>query len=356
MTNEKLETLNTQALIGHTDKRGRAWHWRQGLQGEESNHYPGAIPPEDIQRRLFNWTPIEGTIESTYITDEGVVRITDPTRKTVIHPQTQRILAIFMVESKIHEYNQWLVRNMEILTDSGELEISSAGLLKEGAVAFVQAEMPENVDTPEGVSFRPFISAATSLDKSLATTYQRGAQVIVCDNTLAASLRERDALRIKIKHTSGSLDRIQEVRDALQLVRQAADSFAAEVAALCATTVTDKQWAAFLQASFPVPEAVMVSAKVKNKAAITRATNRHDQMTGLWNNDNRVSPWRGTAFGVVQAMNTFTHHLAAVRDTQDMGDRQQVRVERNMLYTVSGTWDKIDQGTYDTLAKVLSAA
>jgi hypothetical protein len=31
-------------LIGFTDKRGHAWHYRPEEQGDEPNHYPGAIP------------------------------------------------------------------------------------------------------------------------------------------------------------------------------------------------------------------------------------------------------------------------------------------------------------------------
>ena len=38
-----------------------------------------------------------------------------------------------------------------------------------------------------GVEFRPFLTATTSLDGSIATTYQTGAQVAVCDNTLSAT-------------------------------------------------------------------------------------------------------------------------------------------------------------------------
>src|SRR6478609_648312 len=56
MSRETMQHLNTQTLIGNTDARGNAWHYRADLQGGESNHYPQAIPVEDVRRRLFNWT------------------------------------------------------------------------------------------------------------------------------------------------------------------------------------------------------------------------------------------------------------------------------------------------------------
>src|SRR5512132_2160902 len=55
MSKETLRHLNTNTLIGNTDQRGTAWHYRAEEQGEESNHYPGPIPVEDVERRLFHW-------------------------------------------------------------------------------------------------------------------------------------------------------------------------------------------------------------------------------------------------------------------------------------------------------------
>jgi len=56
MTRETLDYLNTQTLIGFTDKRGTAWHYRAELQNDEPNHYPAAVPVDDVNRRLFHWT------------------------------------------------------------------------------------------------------------------------------------------------------------------------------------------------------------------------------------------------------------------------------------------------------------
>ena len=55
MSKETLQHLNTNTLIGNTDHRGTAWHYRAEEQGDESNHYPGPIPVEDVERRLFHW-------------------------------------------------------------------------------------------------------------------------------------------------------------------------------------------------------------------------------------------------------------------------------------------------------------
>ena len=48
MTRETLTHLNTNTLIGMTDQRGAAWHYRAEEQGEETNHYLGPIPVDDV--------------------------------------------------------------------------------------------------------------------------------------------------------------------------------------------------------------------------------------------------------------------------------------------------------------------
>ncbi len=55
MSKETLQHLNTNTLIGFTEQRGHAWHYRAEEQGDEPNYYPGAIPLEDVRRRLFGW-------------------------------------------------------------------------------------------------------------------------------------------------------------------------------------------------------------------------------------------------------------------------------------------------------------
>ena len=38
MSQETLAWLNTNVLVGFTDKRGIAWHYRASEQGSEPNH------------------------------------------------------------------------------------------------------------------------------------------------------------------------------------------------------------------------------------------------------------------------------------------------------------------------------
>lgn len=338
MSSETIEYLNNNTLIGFTDKRGRAWHYRAADQGAEPNHYPGAIPVADVKRRLFGWHAVEGQISASWMTEDGAGSVVDPVRKAIVRPDTGMILGVFKDGYTIHQYDAWLVDSVASILDD-ELSIGSAGLLKGGGVAWVQVEVPETITTPEGVAFRPHLLAATSCDGSLSTTFSRSVQVAVCDNTLSAALGEVGQ-RIKVKHSRYSGLKLQDARDALAIVHSTGDDFAAQVAELCAVTVTDRQWTRFLDSLVPVP------APDASQRSKTMAQNKREGFDRLWNHDERVAPWRGTAFGVVQAVNTHAHHEGIVRGMD--------RGERNMLRAVTGGVDVMDRDTVERIMAIVA--
>ena len=348
MSEETASWLNTMTLIGYTDQRGHAWHYRASAQGGESNHYPDAIPVQDVQRRLFGWKVLEGDITSTaaLLSEEGVgsVRITDPDRKAMLRPpgalgpdDSGAILGVFKSGYTGHDYTTWLLEQVADLLDDDELAIGSAGLLKGGALAWVSIEVPETITTPEGVAFRPHLLATTSFDGSLATTYGRKVQLVVCDNTHAVAMAERGQ-QTKVRHSRHSRFRLADAREALALVHIAADEFAVEVAHLTSVAVSDGDWARFLDELFPVPE---VDGRGR-----TLAQNKREGLQRLWDHDTRVAPWRGTVFGAMQAVNTFTHHESTVRGMP--------RSERNMLRAATGATDALDSKVIDTMLRLVA--
>jgi phage/plasmid-like protein (TIGR03299 family) len=334
MSKETSQWLNQNTLIGFTTKRGHAWHYRASDQGAEPNHYPDAIPVADVQRRLFAW---QAQSRPLYVEtpDCGLAEVTG--KQAITCSDTGHVLGIFSAGYTVHQYREWLLDRVSTILDDG-LSIGSAGLLRDRAQAWVSVEVPDNITTPEGVVFRPNLLACTSHDGSLATTYKRVVTNVVCDNTMAAGLGEVGQ-QLKVKHSKYSRLRMTEARDALAIVHTVADDFAAEVRALCEIDVSDRAWSAFLNAHVPMPE--------QNGRAQTMADNERQALTGLWNNDTRVSPWRNTAWGVVQAVNTYTHHVGIVRGA--------CRPERNMVRAVTGGVDSLDQGTMSTLGMVLAA-
>lgn len=347
MSKESREWLSTMTLIGYTAKRGHAWHYRQG----DGNHFEGPVPLEEVESRLFDWVPVDGEISVTF-TDpvSGEIRVIhDEANKAIVNPKLGKVLQYPTVDYRSHEYREWLVHNVGTLLDTStsDLGIASAGLLKGTAVAWVQFEMPEN-RSAAGMEYRPFLAATTSLDGSLATQYLRGSQLVVCDNTLSMALRGAKNL-VKVKHTSQSLGKIGDVRDALQIIAATGDELGEELEQLAGLKVSDAELEAFFDAyGNGVTALVTPDGKPKEGRSLTMARNKRETMQRLYDFDQRVAPWRGTALGVMQMMSTYNHHEGTVRNV--------TRPERNLLNAIDGTTAKSDASVLKTLEQVLQQA
>ena len=335
MSRESLTTLNNDILIGYEDVYGPAWHKDDAYQGAEGNHYPGAIPVEDVYRRLFDWFPIETEITHTALTDSGVVSVIDENAKGIMRSDNFAILGKFTKGYQVHPYKEWLVENVESIL-STKLAIGRAGLLQKGGVAFVQVEMKETI-THSGIDFRPFLTASTSMNGKYATSYITGSTLSVCDNTLDAALRSADK-KFRLKHTKYSLNKVLEAREALEIAEVIGENFTAQLDILLDESVTDQRFEAFADA-FAGKGLTEEDGRAK-----TLALNKRNDLSDLWYNDSRVTPWKNTAFGVVQAVNTFAQHVANVRGA--------TRLERNMERVISGAVHTLDQSTLDLLATV----
>ena len=337
MSQETAAWLNTNVLVGMTDQRGHAWHYRASQQGDEPNHYPGAIPTEDLRRRLFSWHPVSlpvyVRVPATYEDCEGIGEdgqpyrmLARPGRQNIVRSDTYADLGMFRPSYVPHDFGQALVTNVELILDD-DLGVSSAGLLRGGAVAWVEVGVPEKMSTPSGVEYRPNLVATTSLDGSLATTYKRTFTAVVCDNTLACAMSENGA-EYKIRHSSNSGLRLDSAREALQIIIDSASAFEDEVERLCGRSVSEAQFEVVLKT-------VIADPAKNSKAGATRVLRRRAAVASLYNSDDRVVPWKGSALGVLQAFNTHWHHEAGV-------NKSTIRPERNMLAALDGTIEELD--------------
>ncbi len=352
MSGESLGIARAITLVGNTDQRGDAWRYRTSEDGEEPDAYPGPIPVEDVRRRLFSWTAVSRPLavavpaserDGTHCDAGGRPQrwVEVPGRQAICRSDdpSGAVLGVFAQGYAPHQYGEWLVDGVARLVE-GDLGISSAGLARGGAVAWVEVSVPETFATAAGVEFRPNLLATTSFDGSCATTYKRVVTDVLCDNTRVAALAE-PGQAAKVRHTRRSELRRIDAREALALVLTAKEQFTAETDVLTTLTVSDREWAAFLDAHEPLT--ARGGPKVGN--ALKVAQEKRDVLRELYAKDPRVAPWAGTAHGVIQAVNTYRHHVAAVRGGS--------RAERNAMATVDGRFEHLDRTTWRTLAGVL---
>ena len=352
MSKETSEWLNQNVLVGFTSKRGNAWHYRASDQGTETNHYLNAIPVEDVERRLFNWQAQEFDLsysvpcafedaDMDHFDDDGLTykTVSVPDHKLIGRSDTHEVFRVFRSGYTIHQYDEWLLKSVADLLDD-DLSIASAGLLKNGGVAWVSIELPDNIQTPSGFTIRPQLLSTTSHNGSLSTTFKQTATAVVCDNTLSWGLKNNGQV-FRSRHSSKSTLKLGDARKALELVHTGGESIVSEIERLSSIDVTKKQFDLIVNQLSPVP-----TLGDSNQAGVTRAENRQYAVRRLWETDPRVTPWAGTALGVVQAWNTYNHHLKGAETS---------RTERNMMNTVSGKTDKDDDLVMEVIKEVVMA-
>lgn len=349
MSRETIEWLNTNTLIGFTEKRGKAWHYRQG----NDNHYVGGIPVDDVRKRLFDWHAEERpVIVGHNVTDangDPVITVPDeviPGFKAWVHPKTGETLGVHKATRALHQYDEWLLDTTAQVLDD-DLQIGSAGLLQGGRVAWVQVEVPDTIETPEGVKFRPFILARSSMDGSVATTFSRSVTNTVCDNTMAIAATEHGGQRVTFRATGNSDVKLGAAREALGIVYSAADDFALQVAELTSIHFTARDFDRLLEIEFPA-EKPTVAVTAEERRALAhwhKVQQKRTYVRDMYRFDERVAPWTGTAFGAWQAFNTYDQHERKIRSDN--------RVERNQLQVVKGQQDRADA---QVLTKILELA
>jgi phage/plasmid-like protein (TIGR03299 family) len=359
MSQETSQWLNQNVLIGNTEVRGTAWHYRASEQGDEPNHYPRFIPVADVERRLFGFDPVSTPVaflkptgrpanSFSHAADEILVDgvwysvNVDPDHQAIVDPDNNIAFDYPTNDYQIHNYREWLLQNVAKILGA-DLGITSAGLLRRRAQAWVEISIPTTIETPEGVTFRPLLLAWTSLDRSLSTTYARRINETVCDNTLHARIGE-EGETLRYRHSANSLGRIDEARQALAIVTKAADDFSATVKELCEIPVSNQQWGQILEYLVPTKEK-------ETGRSLTIARNKQAKLDNLYQWDPRCAPWKGTKFGVIQTANTFNLHEATVRNTHGGG-----RAERNQLKIISGQVGRVDTYVSEVTDLVLASA
>ena len=344
MSTETSNWLNNNILVGFTEKNGRPWWFHEDRQPEELTVYPGAIPSEDVKRRIFNWEAQERPI---YIGGANGEMLEVDNRKAIVHGNSNRLFQVARNEYQIHQYQEFLFQKVKDILDDGELHVGSAGLLRRGAGAFMTVEPSESLISQCGLELKPRLLAATSHDSKLATTYMMVGTIVVCDNTLAAALAENSP-KYKARHTKKSKIRLEEIRQTLGLeIATSGDELVRFIDSLADTTVSESQWQQILEQLVPIPTNPL------NRVA-ARLENKRNQLNTLWTSDYRCAPWTGSALGVLQAFNTYRLHIAG--EASDKENEPEKRFDRNMTNLISGEALRKDKEILAAIATVTVGA
>jgi hypothetical protein len=84
----------------------------------------------------------------------------------------------------------------------------------------------------------------------------------------------------------------------------------------------------------------------ESKQAVTRVDNQKQELLTLWREDERVSPWRYTAYGALQSVNTHRQHFRSTR-------KGNLIVERTMIDNLKGKLYQLDERASKILTSII---
>lgn len=350
------DQLRNGTLVGAVATEGNPW-WGNG-------HFDGYVPIEEA-RKLLTVEVIERDVVAVDLAEQDALLDRIKTAHASEIPDliemvkvsrgmldTGRFKAIadrtdgyvFQIAGKgwtHHEYVEVLLENVGLLLDAaaGELQVGSVVALDHRQKAVVQVRPNEGI-TVGGDRILPWLAAFSSLDSSWATGYKPVATRIVCDNTAEAAYRERTNAH-RIRHTKNSRFSLAKAREAVGLFFEGTVELEREIEELMNTTVEDRLFNRVLDTLWNVTEDGITDR------AVSRRTNIRREVSALWHDDPRVAPFHGTAWGALQAVNTWGHHFKTVKG----GDR----VGRQAGNLISGETEELDQATIAAINDALSA-
>jgi phage/plasmid-like protein (TIGR03299 family) len=326
-------------------KHGKPW-WSNPQTDNPENHFDGPIPIEAIMK-LFGF---DVNMSRVWVEDkDGTLFLADKFLACV-PDNDQRVFGIHSDSFSVrgHQLREWLVEGPAKVIN-GTVGVSNAGLIDEGAQAWVNISTPEEWKTVQGVDFRPQLLWTTAFDGTIPSTVIENEVLSVCDNTRRMALRSTSALVYRVKHTKNSHFKLDDAKAALHLLEANANAFADEIRVLCECSVTEAQFDAFMSQLVPLPEQkkeLDVNKRDYSTRSATIAANKRQALNELYRLDGRVEPWKGTAFGVLQMVNTYNQHIATQRNAEH-------RALRNMQNVITGKSASADNDALAMLQKVL---
>jgi phage/plasmid-like protein (TIGR03299 family) len=338
MTEERIADLQRDTLVGFTDKRGNAWHYDSLSEDSRRNAFREEVPVERAVEL------VDFPIKKRPLMFRGDTKsnVQIPGQFAWVRWDGGRgdsgasVLGITGKRFVDHPYRTWLI-DLASQIVGPEAQIGSCGLLKGGARAWVSIELPEN-RMAAGMEWRPMLLASAVYDRSSRTIFKLVQTRVVCDNTREAALSENGSA-IYVRHTSGGLLVAGQAQEMLGLLVDAGrDPFQLEAELLLSTAVSDAAYAKFCEA--------LVGERGEDVSAFARGIRgrRYDALQALWQTDERVAPWRGTAFGAVQASNTWQHWGRIIKG-------EASKPQRNMADVIGGQMLASDRDAMRLLVK-----
>lgn len=164
---------------------------------------------------------------------------------------------------------------------------------------------PLKVTGDDSLTF-PYLFATWSHDGTQSLRFRNTKVRIVCANTQYAAMYGKDGLDldVSIRHYGRPELRIAKAKEAIKRARESFKVYMDEANELARIPVTDKQMELFVETIVPVPDAAVVTDRVRRNVEKSR-----QQLRDIFNSPTISGGIRNTAYGLVQAGVEFTDHI-----------------------------------------------
>lgn len=204
------------------------------------------------------------------------------------------------------------------IVDESGANFDSAGTLNGGQRCYITMKMPNTIKVANGGdAIETYLNCMNSHDGSSSFTIHTTFLRLVCTNGMKGFVQGSS---INLRHTANAVMKVQEAREALQIVFQQQEEFQTQVEALLNTEMSNSQYKKFVEALVPeAPE----DASVRKSNSVDRV--RGDLM-GLWTAPTQEIV-KNTAWAAYSAVVEYVDWFKPVRGGESA---ELQRAERNL--------------------------
>lgn len=301
----------------------------------------GAQTAQDaLKIAQLDWTVYKSDdpISTPVITDDGVVTL-EVEDKFVTYRKHPKVgygaLGIVGSQYTVIQ-NSEAFDFLNFLADESGAVFETAGSINGGRQVFMSMKMPESITLAGGQDVVDmYLMATTSHNGTKAFTAAITPVRPVCSNTVAMALAQAKS-KWYLKHTSNVKGKVQQAREAMNIVFNYADEFQTAVDGLAAEKMNEKEFAKFLETLVKEPSKGTV--RQEQKVADTRAA-----MQALWNAPTQDNV-KGTRWAAYNAVIEWADWAQPVR-TPKGSDEGTTRARR----VFAGASDGLKQRAFELL-------
>jgi phage/plasmid-like protein (TIGR03299 family) len=210
--------------------------------------------------------------------------------------------------------NEACAELLDLLVDASGAFYETAGSLRGGRQVFITMRLPEGVRIAGVDAVEVYLAVTTSHDGSSALRVDATPVRCCCANTQRMALR-RSVGHYTFRHTTNVKARIAQARQAIGIVFDYRDAFAAEAERMLDQAVSDEAFRRLCEQIWPDP----------GRDAPLRTRNNHRRRAAtleyLFHEAPTQEGIRSTAWGSLQSVGEYLDHFAPAADEQRRAER-----------------------------------